>query len=150
MRTLLLFLHIAAVAAWLGAALAQQVLVPRFRRAEAGPRSTYHLGAVELGVKLYTPAAIIVLITGILLVINGDAFSFANRFVSLGFLAVIVGAALGMAFYGPKGRETARLLESGDTDAASRIESRIVQVGMLEILLLLVTTLAMVAKWGVG
>lgn len=150
MNTFLLFLHIVAVGTWLGASVAQLVLAPRFRNADNASRAAFNLGAVDMGTRLHTPAAVVILITGILLVTNSEAFSFSDPFVSLGLVVVIAGAALGMAVFGPKGRQAAEKLLAGDVTGARALESRISVFGGLDVALLLLTIWAMVAKWGAG
>lgn len=150
MRTLLLFLHIVAAGAWLGASLSQVVFTPRFRGAAPQAEATYLLGTVDLERRLYTPAAIVLLVTGIVMVIGSEGFSFSDVFVSLGFLTVIVGAILAMVVFGPKGREAAGLLSDGKVDEARSLQGRLKMFGIIDTLLVLVTILAMVAKWGVG
>ena len=150
MRTFLLFLHIAAAGAWVGTSLTQFALLPLFRTSAPSTHARWHLGTVALGTRVYTPAAVVILITGVLLVTGNASFGFADAFVSLGFLTVIVGAALGMAVFGPRGRETAELLEAGDEARANAVIRRIRAFGALDLGLVLLTILAMVAKFGSG
>lgn len=123
-------------------------MTPRFKRSQPSAEATYLLGTVDLGTRLYTPAAVVLLATGIWLVLQTDAYAFSNAFVSLGFLTVILGAILAMAVFGPRGREAAELFEGGDVSRARTVQGRIQAFGMLDLVLFLVTIWAMVARWG--
>lgn len=101
-----------------------------------------------LGRALYPPAAVLVLITGILLVVGGDAYSFADTFVSLGFLAFVVGLVLGVGVYAPQGRKALEELKAGNVSAALAIDRRIMAIGVAELILLVLTLLSMVYRWG--
>ncbi len=144
----LLWIHIIAAASWFGAGVALQ-LGGQILASEAGTvRAGFYRQWVKLGQILFTPAAVVVLITGILMVTGSEAYGFGATFVSIGFLTVIVGAALGMIVYGPRGRDAATALDEGDTNAAAAAIARLRQGGALELALLAITIASMVWKWG--
>lgn len=145
---LALFLHIIAAGIWLGGNVAQFVLNRRFVEEGSG-LATFLRGTVDMGTRQYTPAAIILLITGIWLVSQNDAVGFSASFVSIGFAMVIIGGVLGGTVFGPRGREAAALRDAGDDAGARAVESRLVAFGLLDTVLLLVTIAAMVWKLGV-
>jgi hypothetical protein len=147
LRTTLLVIHILAAAAWFGANVTQAVVTPHFVRAGGEPAARWWRATVQMGRVLYMPAGIIVLVTGVFLVTSGP-YSFADLFVSIGFLAVIVGVVLGIVVFGPRGRRAAELHESGDSAAAVPVERSIAGFGALDTVVVAVTILAMVAKWG--
>lgn len=144
-----LWIHILAAASWFGGGVATQLGGQIFASEPDASRAGWYRLVVRLGQILYTPAAVVVLITGVLLVTGSEAYGFGSTFVSIGFLAVIVGAGLGMAVYGPRSRAASAALESGDTSGASAAIARIRQAGLLELGLLAVTIASMVWKWGV-
>jgi hypothetical protein len=144
----LLWIHIIAAATWFGAAVSIQVSAQAFDSEAGAVRAAFYRSWVKTGQVLFTPAAVVVLITGILMVTGSEAYGFGSTFVSIGFLTVIVGAALGMALYGPRGRAAAEALDSGDTATASAAISRLRQGGALELALLAITIASMVWKWG--
>ncbi|HEY5652202.1 MAG TPA: hypothetical protein VIW46_12190 [Acidimicrobiia bacterium] len=144
----LLWIHIIAAASWFGAGVALQ-FGDRIMGAETGTvRAGFYRQWVKLGQILFTPAAVVVLITGVLLVTGSEVYGFGSGFVSIGFLAVIVGAAMGMIVYGPRGRAAATALDDGDSSAASTAIARLRQGGALEVVLLAITIGSMVGKWG--
>ncbi len=148
MTQLLLWLHILAAAAWFGTAVASSIGDRLISSETAEARAAWYRVILRFGQLVYTPAAVLVLITGVLLVVDIPAYGFGSTFVSIGFLAVIVGAGLGMAVFGPKSREAAAALDHGDTAGAASAIARIRQASLLDILVLTVTIAAMVWNWG--
>ncbi|CAN5900846.1 hypothetical protein BH23ACT5_BH23ACT5_12130 [soil metagenome] len=148
MRTTLLFFHIAAAAAWFGANVTQMVVTPHFAKAGGESAARWWRATVDMGRFLYMPASIIVLVTGILLVTTQPAYSFADLFVSIGLLAVVIGVVLGIAVFAPRGRKAAEFHDRGEAASASSVERAIAGFGAFDTLVLGVTILAMVSKWG--
>lgn len=144
-----LWIHILAAASWFGGGVATRIGGQLFRSEPERSRAAWYRLVLRLGQILYTPAAVVVLITGVLLVTGNEAYGFGSTFVSIGFLAVIVGAGLGMAVYGPRSRQASAALESGDAGTAAAAITRIQQAGLLELGLLAITIASMVWKWGI-
>ena len=148
MTELLLWLHILAAAAWFGTGVASAIGDRLISSETSEARAAWYRIVLRFGQIVYTPAAVLVLITGVLLVIDIPAYGFGSTFVSIGFLAVIVGAGLGMAVFGPKSREAAAALDNGDTTGAATAIARIRQASLIDLLVLTVTIAAMVWNWG--
>jgi uncharacterized membrane protein len=144
-----LWIHILAAAAWFGGGVATRIGDQVFASEPDASRAGWYRLVLRLGLVLYTPAAVVVLITGVLLVTGNEAYGFGSTFVSIGFLAVIVGAGLGMAVYGPRSRAASAALESGDASGAAAAITRMKQAGLLELGLLAITIASMVWKWGI-
>lgn len=146
MTNLLLWLHILAAATWFGTGVASLVGDRIVASEPAQARAAWYRVVLRFGQVVYTPAAVLVLITGVLLVVD-IGYSFGATFVSIGFLAVILGAGLGMAVFGPKSREAAAALDNGDTAGAASAISRIRQASILDVTVLTVTIASMVWTW---
>ena len=101
MRQTLLVLHIIGVATWFGANMVQAFAGARVGSAEASTRLWWAETQGAMARVLYNVAGILVLLTGVGLVLDSDFITFSDMFVSIGFLAVIIGAVLGMAVFGP-------------------------------------------------
>lgn len=145
MYNVLLWLHILAAAVWFGAGAANIWWTPRLSAAsESG--GAFALGFVEMGRKVFTPAAVVALATGIGLVIGGDSYEFSAGFISIGFLMVIVGGALGGAVYGKTGRAIAAAHDGGEPTTA--LYARLRTVNLVELALLAFTIYAMTVKLG--
>ncbi|MEX1003911.1 MAG: hypothetical protein WD990_07555 [Acidimicrobiia bacterium] len=143
-----LFLHIAAAAAWIGAAIRQLVEAPVVQAGAPAARALWYRSSVAMGTRLFAPAAVIVLVSGILLVVDNEAVGFGTPFVSIGFAAVIFGATVGPAVFGKRGEAAAAKLEDGDAAGADAIAKKTRPIELLDITILLVTLAAMVWKWG--
>jgi hypothetical protein len=147
-RNLLLFVHIAAVGAWLGANIVQAI-VPGLIGQESAAASAWFRVTEKMSKALYIPAGVIVLITGVLLVLDSEVYGFGTLFVTIGFMAVIIGAVLGSVVFGPRSTAIADALESGDVVAANRLRLATGRFGVLDTLIVLFTIFAMVAKLGI-
>lgn len=148
MSQFLLFLHIAAAAAWIGAAIRQLAEAPVVRSGQPAARAMWHRNQVAMGTRLFAPAAVVVLVSGIFLVLDRDGVGFGTPFVSIGFFAVIFGAATGPAVFGRRGEAMAAKLDAGDVAGADEIARRTRPIELLDVAILLVTLAAMVWKWG--
>jgi len=150
MRTTLLTLHIIGAGTWLGANLVQAFMSSRIPNASAEIRRWWADSVGAMTRLLYNLAAAVILITGVWMVLRSDYFSFSDAFISIGFLAIIVGAVLGMAVFGPGMRQLSAAITSGDATAEASITRRLTTFGIIDSLVLVVTIVAMVAKWGLG
>ncbi len=144
MHGFLLWIHVLAAAVWIGAATAVVYLAPRMAQ-NAITGQVFATEWVAMGRKLFTPAAIVSLATGIGLVVD-DSTRFSAGFVSIGFLMVIVGAVVGMAVNAPVGRQIAAAHESGAETAA--LYARVRTIGLVELALLAFTVYAMATQLG--
>jgi hypothetical protein len=144
-RNLLLLLHLAAVAAWLGANFTQFVVAPRLRRYGAPTDRHWSETSRFLGQRYYNVVGVVVAVSGVALVLHGHWHW--RGFVLVGIATVVIGAALGIAvFEGLLKREAAEL-DAGDLPTVARIRHNFTAVAVLDTLLVLVTMLAMIDKW---
>ena len=145
-RTILLSLHIAGAAAWLGANLLQLALTPRLGREPTPVAAVWTRQQIWLGERYYGPVGGLIAVTGVLLVLDGD-WSWGAGFVWVGIVVVALGAALGVVAFAPVTRRRADALERGDLPEARRALSRINGLALLDTALVLVAILAMVDRW---
>lgn len=148
MYQFLLFLHIAAAAIWIGATVRQFAEAPLVRTGQPVVRALWYRNQVAMGTRLFAPAAVVVLISGIWMVVSNDAVGFGTPFVSIGFAAVIFGAAVGPTVFGKRGEAAAAKLDEGDVTGAEAIAKSTRPIELLDLTILLVTLAAMVWKWG--
>lgn len=149
MRNTLLVLHILGVATWFGANMVLAFAGPRTSHAPVEARLWWAGTQGAMARVLYNVAGILVLLTGVGLVLD-SGISFGTTFVTIGFVAVIVGAVLGMAVFGPGSRKLIAAIDAGDADEERSINGRLAVFGALDSLVLVFTVAAMVAKWGLG
>jgi len=145
-RDILLVLHIAGAGTWLGANIVQAVLPPAAARAGTATLAGWYRLTSVLAKRLYIPAAIVILITGVLLVLQSDAYGFGSTFVTIGFGMIIVGAVLGSVVFGPGGEVAAAAVETEDLTTIRRAVSKLTMWGVVDTLLLLFTITVMVLR----
>ena len=148
LRDILLVLHIAGAGTWLGANIIQAI-APSMT-AKQGPQAVagWYRVAADLGTRLYMPAAILILATGIGMVLGDDAFSFGSTFVTIGFGMIVVGTLFGIVIFTPGSHRAAEAVESGDQSAIKSASGRLAAFGTVDTLLLLFTITAMVLRLG--
>jgi uncharacterized membrane protein len=150
MRNTLLVLHILGVATWFGANMVLAFAGPRAVHASAETRRWWAETQGSMARVLYNIAGILVLLTGVGLVLDSDFVSFSDTFVTVGFVAVIIGAVLGMAVFGPGTRKLASAIEAGDEATEKSLNGRLAVFGAVDSLVLVFAIAAMVGKWGLG
>jgi uncharacterized membrane protein len=153
---IVVFIHVAAAVVAFGVTFAYPILDSILHR----PGNTHHLGwwhrvQVELGRKLITAAATVVLLAGIYLAAAGP-YDFGSTFVSIGIVIVVVLLGLGGAFFTPTETRAAELAErdiSASAGGAVRLSAeyeavakRLRIVGAASSLLVLVAVFLMVVK----
>ena len=144
----LLWLHIVGAGTWLGANIVQAVVPPL--AAAQGPivaAGWFRIGRA-LGIRLYMPAGIIVLLTGIGLVIDSEVYGFGETFVGIGFATVVIGIILGTVFIDRAAASATDAVESGDAGRIRQAAARLGAWGTLDTLILLFTIYVMVARLG--
>jgi uncharacterized membrane protein len=145
-RNILLVLHIAGAGTWLGANVVQAIVPPAAARlGEAALAGWYRLSSV-LDRRLYIPAASLILVTGVLLVLENEAYDFGSTFVTIGMAMIVVGAVLGVIVFGPGGDAAATAVESGDESRIRPAVARVTRWGVVDTLLLLTTITIMVLR----
>ncbi len=149
MRDFLLVIHILAVGTWIGANVTQFVVTPKLRDQGGAAAAAWMASVVRMGRLLYTPAAIVILLTGIGLVLDSDLYEFEHVFVVLGVLTVIVGGVFGARIFGPKGDQAAQAFGGGDDATGVAVVNSTVPFALIDTALILVTVVAMVGRWGV-
>jgi len=154
-----LFLHIASAVIAFGATFAYPLIEMTLQRMDLRALPAWHEAQNQVGNKLITPGAILILITGIYMV-STDRWEGAGGFwFSAAGAIIVVLLGLGHGFFAPnarKRRDQARAdldagaAESGRmSDAYVALSRQAMPVGMLASLLVLTALLLMVWKPGV-
>jgi hypothetical protein len=145
-RDILLVFHIAGVGAWFGANIVQAVVPPMAARVGIVTLAGWYRITSVLARRLYIPAALVILVTGVLLVMQTDAYGFGDTFVAIGFGMIILGAVLGMVIFGPGGEAAAAAVETEDVTKIRSAVAKLTSWGVVDTLLLLFTIAAMVLR----
>ncbi len=138
---LLLFVHILAAGAWLGANFTQSTVTPAMRRTGGAPAAAWMRQTSRISTLVNMPAAITLLITGFWMVIRESAYDFEQVFVAIGIVTVVVSSILGMRVFGPGGKQIADLHETGDESKAAVAYKRLAVWGLLETALVIFRSL---------
>ncbi len=155
--TVALFLHIAAAVIAFGGTFSYPIIDVVIRRVDIRSLPVWHEAQNAIGMKLITPGAILVLISGIY--IASDRWSEAGgAWFSAAGVIVIVLLGLGHGFFAPTARKMAAQartdIAAGATDASGlspayeALATRTRAVGILASLLILLALLLMVWKPG--
>lgn len=149
MYLLLVYVHILAAVIWVGGAAFIQILSIRVQRsgdlAEV-PQFARHLEA--LGRRVFLPAALVIILTG--LVMTAQNWSFSQLWILVAIGLWLVSAFLGAVFLGPGAVRAAAAFDAeGPTSAAGRRElARLSLVSRLELVSFAVVIALMVFKPG--
>ncbi len=103
----------------------------------------------KMGKLYFPPAAIVILVTGILMVVDSDVWEFEDSFVVIGIVAVIAGAFLGIKVFDPIAQSAISAHTEADKGAVRRAYRRFSRYGLLDIAILVFAIYAMVVKLGV-
>ena len=147
----LTWIHVLAAITWVGGATALVILV---YRAGATRDEGLLRGLVTqsefLGRYVFTISSIVVLVAGVWLVIEVDAWEFSQGFISIGFAGIALGAVLGMAFYPKLWRQVGEAVDSASIEAptAQKALRTLRGVASLEMAILAFVVWSMVTKPG--
>ena len=146
---ILLTIHIIAAVIWVGGAFAVNVLVARMQKANQHAR-LLDLGKdfETLGMKVFMPASIVVLLAGIGLVLEVDGFDFTDFWIVFGLAGIAFSVVVGAGYLGPEsGRLNALAAERGpdDPEVQSRMR-KLANISRFELLILLLVVADMAIK----
>jgi hypothetical protein len=148
LRDVLLILHIAGAGTWLGANIVQAMAPSLSAKQGPAAQAGWYRVAAKLSSRLYMPASILILATGIWMVLLVDAYGFGTLFVTIGFGMIVIGAILGILVFDRGSERAAHAIETGDQNAIKAATGRIAAFGVLDTVLLLFTITAMVLRLG--
>lgn len=145
------FLHVATAIAWVGGGIA--LLSLRFKMKSAGEQeAVMAMGrqAEAFGKQYFMPMSIGTLVFGVISVLLNDAFSFADAWISIGFVGIIASSVIGAVLISRTGREIEGVLaEAGPGDPRIvQLDRKMTNLEVIDLVILLVTVWAMVAKPG--
>jgi hypothetical protein len=148
LRDILVVLHIAGAGTWLGANIVQAMAPSMSAKQGPAAYAGWYRIAAGLSTRLYMPAAIVLLATGIWMVLIEEAYGFDTLFVTIGFAMIIIGTLLGIFVFERGSVRAADAIDAGEEAAAKAASGRLAGFGILDTLLLLFTITAMVLRLG--
>lgn len=156
--TFVLFLHIASAVIAFGATFAYPIIEMTLQKVDLRALPAWHEAQNQVGHKLITPGAILILLTGIYMVSTDRWNNVGGFWFGAAGAIVVILLGLGHGFFAPnarKRRDQARAdldagaAESGRmSDAYVTLSRKVMPVGMLSSALVLVALLLMVWKPG--
>jgi hypothetical protein len=146
-RTVLLTLHIAAIASWLGVDVAQHAMRHRWRRETPEANKAWARTQYWLHDRYYAVVAAVILLSGIALV-QYENWSWSSTFIWVGIVTIIAGATLGGIVLKGLKQTQINAFEASDDQGAAAAERRAVPIEYLLTVFVLVAVVSMVHKWG--
>ena len=146
------FLHVAAVIAWVGAAVGLAFLQMRLRG--AGDTSTL-MGVgrqmESMGKIYFSPLAATTLVTGILMVATTDGLSFEDPWIVIGIAGIAASLGIGLGMIAPTGKKLAEASQATPPDgpAIASLSQRMRLLTTINIVILFFVIWAMVTKLGI-
>jgi uncharacterized membrane protein len=146
---LLLFVHIAAAIVWLGTAFTIQVFAIRANRARDEVALKRLFDEVSaLANLVFVPASLVVVLFGVLLVIESDAWSFGELWIVLGLIGYLATFVTGVGVLTPRVKRISEMVaQSGGTSPAAAAEiRRTLLVTRIDLVVLFLVVADMVLK----
>jgi uncharacterized membrane protein len=145
----LMFLHVLAAMVWVGGLVALLAFGRRtLREGDPGAVARFVGSLRVIGPAFLAPAAGLVLVLGIWMVLDSDAWDFGQTWVWLGLAVLVAAALVGAIFLSRAGLAAERAVQAADTAEALR-QLRLWSVGIgVIVALLVVATWDMVFKPG--
>lgn len=148
-RHLLLLVHIASAAAWLGANFVQLTVGKRMLATPDETAARWAETTGRLVATYYNVAGVLLGVTGVLLVREGG-WAWSSGFVAVGIAALVVGGVLGVIEFGPLSKRIVAAARAGDAPTFTRLVRRNALSAVFDTTVVLTTVLAMVSKWQAG
>ena len=146
--TILKFVHVVSMAVWIGGMFMMLLLNRRFIAAgEVAIAQAIGRQGAFLSTRVFLPAVLTTLVTGIGMVQVGK-LSFTITWIVWGMVALVASMIIGAVFTGGAARKLAARAAAGQVTASemAAAQRRILMFAIINILLLLSTIWAMVAK----
>jgi uncharacterized membrane protein len=144
----LLFVHIVAMAVWVGGSIMLGFISSRVQRTgDAQFRARFGRTAGVVGPVIGVSAGL-VLASGIWMVVDSEAVQLSQTWVWLGLALFGLSGIVGAAYFGPASNKIVVALDSGQVEEADRRAKTFNMVSRLDTLLLLVIVGVMVFKPG--
>lgn len=146
---ILKFVHIAAAMVWVGGVIVLRIIGNRMGEAEPAHRLGFARDQRALIRAVFTPAAAVVLATGVWMVVEARAvLGFGQLWIVIGLIAVLGTMGIAHGYTVPRASRAISLMEDGRGPEAGAIVARLAPVIRAVIVVLLATVWAMVAKPG--
>jgi uncharacterized membrane protein len=150
MYEFLLTVHILAAIVWVGGGIAMHILGRRVvKRGDSTEIYEFSKEINVIGLRLYAPTSLILLVAGILLV-NEAGYEFSQLWITLAFLGWAFSFIVGVGYYGPQDKKLQALVAADGPTAPGVLENvrQALLVNQIEILILVLVVIDMTTKPG--
>ncbi|MGA9598619.1 MAG: DUF2269 family protein [Acidimicrobiia bacterium] len=148
MHELLVVIHVIAAMAWVGGGLYSTVMSQKALSTGEG-FDFVAAQAERAGTRLFAPASVLVLLSGISIVLTTESWRFGQTFVWSSLILAAVSFIIGGAFYGPTWKKVRHLqLEKPDSPQLVALRRRVMSVTRLDTAILVTVVVLMVTKPG--
>jgi uncharacterized membrane protein len=147
---LLKLIHVLGAIAWVGTSIEQQLVGARAMSSNERGRLTHFVDEADwVGVRIMTPAAILVVIAGILMVIE-SGWNFSDTWILIGIGLFVLTSLNGMVFLTPRTKKLKlSIAERGEDDASVQaLVKRVTLASRIDLLILIAIVADMVIKPG--
>lgn len=148
MREVMLVLHILGAALWIGGG----IVTVAARRAMVRRGSTPAVGWMDfeatLGKVFFPVAAVLTLLSGIVLVLMAHQYGFLDLFVIIGIAAFLFSAIGNSAYVGRTDARAVASWREGDEPTARSLVANTTRFHLLDNAVLVLALVAMVYRWG--
>jgi uncharacterized membrane protein len=145
---LVLFSHVLAAVVWVGGATYLQIQSRRvLARGKPSEIEAFSRDAGEVGLKVFMPASIVVLLAGIYMVLDAD-WGFDHFWILSSLVVLVASAVLGASFIGPESKRIGELVAARgteDQEVQARIR-RLVNISAVELVFLILVVFNMTYK----
>jgi hypothetical protein len=145
-RTVLLALHLAGMAAWLGANFLQLAVTRFYAHQPTEARLAWVRATGLLATRYYNAAGALIGVTGVNLVLHGH-WSWSSGFIWVGVAVLVIGGAMGAGGFVPTSARLAEALRAEQADTVRRLDRRVLVLAIVDTAFVLTAVLAMVHKW---
>ena len=148
MHEWLKLIHVLAAMVWVGGAVVMQVVAIRAMASrDPGRQATFSADVEWLGLRVFTPASVVVLLAGIAMVLDAG-IGFTDTWILAGLVGIAFTIIVGASFLGPEsGRLKALIAERGESDPEMvRRRGRIFLVSRIDLAVLIFVVVMMVLK----
>lgn len=147
----LVFFHIFTTVVWIGGATMTLILATKASRADDGPRLAAVMADAEwVGLRVFTPATLVLLGSGLWMVFRSTAWSFNQFWIWLSLVVFGASFLAGILYYGPESGRIGKLIKAHgpDADEVKTRFRRLVWIFRLEWVVVVAVIWLMVAKPG--
>jgi uncharacterized membrane protein len=142
-----LWVHVFCTVVWVGGDVTLQLIAFRIMRTDDAHRlAGFAKDAERIGMLVLTPASVLLLVFGFVLVEEGNwGYDF---WVIFGLVVLAVAAGMGTAVYGPQAARASKLIEEHGADhpEAQRLLRRVITASRTTTVLLVLVVFDMVVK----